>query len=158
MRSTKLYVEAGKTKGALVTLPLMHAPDTIAFTLFHHRPVIGGMAEGLPWSWPPRFRTWVEANPLLLQLLALGEGKLAALDVRQGDVDTLRDAGFTQVLYDADAGRRRRHGAEPIFRAAVEAGFGAPRLGNAEGALWDLPTQAPPGHAVAPPGVRLPEP
>lgn len=153
-----LYEAAAATPGALIVLPVMHAPDTIRFTPIHRRPVIGGMAEGLPWAWPPAFRSGFEGNPLLLQLLALGDGKLATLDLRQGDVDDLRAAGFTQVLYDAGAWQQWRHRADPGALTALTAAFGAPRFQNADGALWDLPTSAPPGHAAPPAGVRLPAP
>lgn len=153
-----LWSEVGRGQGALIVVPVMHAPDSCRWQAFHHRPVLGGMAEGLPFAWSPAFRAAFEGNPLLLQLLAMGDGKLATVDVRQGDVDALVGLGFTEVVVDLEAWRRwgRGGGIDPV--AVLRGGLGAPIYAGPEGALWALPTTAASGHATPPSGIRLPPP
>lgn len=153
-----LWAEVARGEGALLVLPLMHAGESCRWQARHGRPVAGGMVEGLPWAWPAAFRTWFEANPLLLQLYGLADRRVTALDVRQGDIDALRADGFTQVVLDASAWRRWGRSGEADARRVLEAAFGPPRHQDQDGALWDLPLRAPPGRATPPAGVRLPPP
>ncbi len=153
-----LWSEVARGEGALIVVPVMHAPGSCRWQAFHHRAVVGGMAEGLPFAWPAAFRAGFEGNALLLQLLAMGDGKLGALDLRQGDVDALIGQGFTQIALDLEAWRRwgRGGGIDPL--KVLRASLGAPLYEGPEGALWTLPTSALSGHATPPAGTRLPPP
>ncbi len=153
-----LWAEVARGKGAVIVVPVMHAPDSCRWQAFHHRPVLGGMAEGLPFAWPPAFRKGFEDSAILLQLLAMGDGKLGTLDLRQGDVDVLLEQGFTQLVLDMEAWRRwgRGGGVDPLL--VLSASFGAPIYSGPEGAVWPLPTTVAPGHASPPMGIRLPPP
>ena len=154
----KLWTTAAATPGALVVVPVMHAPDACRWQPFTRRPVLGGMAEGIPWAWPPAFRAHFEANPLLLQLLALGDGKVGAVDVREEDLASLRADGFTQIALDREGWLKWRHGQDGNVLTVLTAAFGAPIYAGPEGALWDLPATAASGSASPPAGVRLPPP
>ncbi len=145
-------------QGALIVVPILHAPEACRWQVFHHRPVLGGMVEGIPWAWPVAFRERVAANGLLMQLVGLGDGYDAALDVRADDLAQLRDDGFTQIVLDAEAwGRWPRGRRVPILERLTTA-LGAPLSSGHEGALWDLPATAPSGRAAIPATARLPDP
>jgi hypothetical protein len=108
--------------------------------------------EGVPPFWPERFVAWVDRSPLLLGFVALASAGTPPA-VRQGDVDALLEAGFTEVVLDAPSWRRFSR--VPLERAlaALTDGMGRPTHQDADGALWALPTAAPPGHAAPPPGI-----
>jgi hypothetical protein len=149
-------VQAGK--GALIVVPLLHSPETCRWQAFHHRPVLGGMVEGLPWAWPAAFRARVGGNPLLMQLVGLGDGRDARLDVRADDLAALRADGFTQIVFDAESWRRWPRGGGVPMADRLSAALGAPLYRGEDGALWDLPRAAAPGSATAPATARLPSP
>ena len=143
------------TPGAIIVVPVLGSPGTAAMQPIHGRPLLGGMAEGLPWAWPPEFVDFVQQSPLLMGLADLSQGGQRAPPVYQQDLDRLRAAGFGLIVWDRLSwdGLRGRARVDP--KVVLTEALGPPAFSDAGGVVWYLPERGIPGEAPVPTS-RLP--
>lgn len=115
------------------------------------------MVERQPWAWPARWRAFVEDNALLMELWALSQGQDREITAYEKDLSVLREAGFTEVLLDAESWARLPAAQGVPVRERLRAALGEPERADDSGALWRLPALGSPGDPPDP-GIRLPQP
>lgn len=144
-------------RGALIVVPVLQAPETCRWQIFHRRPTLGGRSEAVPWAWSPQFRRFVSSNALLMQLYGLGRGRDGPIAVYQQDLDALYSVGFTTVVFDGESWQHLPDVGDIPVVDRLTAAFGPPVFQERTGAVWDLPSH---GLSGSPPklAIRLPEP
>lgn len=152
-----VWQAAAEGEGALIVVPLLESPLTCRYRPLVHRPLLGGMVERQPWAWPPAWRAFVEDNALLMELWALGQGQDREITAYENDLSALRQAGFTEILLDAQVWARLPAAQEVPVRQRLDAALGEAERADDSGALWRLPALGSPGDPPDP-GLSLPLP
>ncbi len=132
---------------AIVVLPLMRAPNSVAWAHLHGRPLLGAMVENQPWFIPPAQRAFLDASPLVHDLWALSQGGRTPPALWQADLDRLAEAGFAWILLDRRSWRRNPPSAAYDPEPMLSAAWGRPVWTGPDGALWRLPATGQPGPA-----------
>lgn len=134
--------------GGVVVVPIGHAAEVVRQQHRFDRPLLGGMVEGLVWARPPAWTAFIEDNGLLSQLAVVHRGRLREIDVRQGDLDEVRAAGFRTVVLDLDLVDRAPGGRSAVARSVLTAALGRPLYDDGRALIWHLPTSGAPGRAT----------
>ena len=146
----------GEDGGALIELPFGGSQEHLAWQGLHHRPILGGMLEGLPAFQPEEAVALRREDPFLSGILDRARG----IDAPVGDPAAVRALGYRWVLLQKDAlppeaGSPPERARRRAILRGLAAALGEPLWEDARGSLWSLDGEGSPcvGSEPAPDAV-----
>jgi len=124
--------------GAIIVVPLLRSGKTCAFQLFHGRPLLGGMLENQPWAFPPEYRSYLAASPLLVALRRISQGTDTEIPADSEDLARLVADGFDTLVLDGPSWRGVREARNIDIDARLRAALGAPWFSDERSGVWSL--------------------